>query len=230
MIPSRRYQLGGSFSLTVSKDDADFIAATLYIPKTIDFPLIGSVSAEVVGYVAACLTASYIIWKGHRTYHNIRDYITDKLTSSSDQIEEAEESPVKAKKWQALNPTKLDDFIDTCKDAKKGLRKVEDPDTVAKRIEKRNKIRQEDKVKPKGKLGLSDDLLQNTRGGLKSGGLNDLVQRDAAAAAAKDKIDDRRPQTSSAAQDEKTPLLQLRSRPDSSLSSLVLRDAANRCA
>ena len=229
MIPSRRYQLGGSFSLTVSKDDADFIAATLYIPKTIDFPLIGSVSAEVVGYVAACLTVSYIIWKGHRTYHNIRDYITDKLTSSSDQIEEAEESPVKAKKWQALNPTKLDDFIDTCKDAKKGLRKVEDPDTVAKRIEKRNKIRQEDKVKPKGKLGLSDDLLQNTREGLKSGGLNDLVQRDAAAAA-KDKIDDRRPQTSSAAQDEKTPLLQLRSRPDSSLSSLVLRDAANRCA
>lgn len=227
MIPPRRYQLGGSFSLTVSKDDADFIAATLYIPKNIEFPWIGSVSAEVVGFVVAGLTASYIIWKGHRTYHNIRKYITDKLTSSSDQIEEAEESPVKAKKWQALNPTKLDHFIDTCKDARKGLRRVEDPDTVAKRIEKRNKIRQEDKVKPKGKLGLSDDLLQNTRGGLKSGGLNDLVQRDAAS---KDKIDDRRPQTSSAAQDEKTPLLQLRSRPDSSLSSLVSRDAANRCA
>lgn len=225
MIPSRRYQLGGSFSLTVSKDDADFIAATLYIPKTIDFPWIGSVSAEVVGFVVAGLTASYIIWKGHRTYHNIRNYITDKLTSSSDQIEEAEESPVKAKKWQAINPTKLDDFIDTCKDARKGLRRVEDPDTVAKRIEKRNKIRQEDKAKPKGKLGLSDDLLQNTRGGLKSGGLNDLVQRDAAAAASKDKIDDRRPQT---VQDEKTPLLQLRSRPDSSLASLVSKEAANR--
>lgn len=224
MIPSRRYQLGGSFSLTVSKDDADFIAATLYIPKTIDFPWIGSVSAEVVGFVVAGLTASYIIWKGHRTYHNIRNYITDKLTSSSDQIEEAEESPVKAKKWQAINPTKLDDFIDTCKDARKGLRRVEDPDTVAKRIEKRNKIRQEDKAKPKGKLGLSDDLLQNTRGGLKSGGLNDLVQRDAAAAS-KDKIDDRRPQT---VQDEKTPLLQLRSRPDSSLASLVSKEAANR--
>jgi hypothetical protein len=180
-----------------------------------------------LAFFVAGLTASYIIWKGHRAYRNIRNYITDKLTSSSDRIEKAEESPVKAKKWQALNPTKLDDFIDTCKDARKGLRRVEDPDTVAKRIEKRNKIRQEDKVKPKGKLGLSDDLLQNTREGLKSGGLNDLVQRDAAAAS-KDKIDDRRPQTSSAAQDEKTPLLQLKSRPESSLSSLVLRDAANR--
>jgi len=121
------------------------------------------------------------------------------------EIEQTKQSPVKAKKWdnKTVNSTKLEEFIDTCKDAKKGLKKVEDPDTVAKRIERRNKLREEEKVKPKGKLGLSDDLLQNARGGLKPGGLENLVQKEDAS----EKSSDSERQWI-AAQDKGTPLLQ----------------------
>jgi hypothetical protein len=224
---SRKHQLG-SFFLAISKDDPEYIAATLYIPKKIDFPWIGSVSAELVGFVVAGLAASYIIWKGQRTYRNIRNYIKDLFAPL--EIEEAKKTPAKAKTWGKTNPTKLDEFIDTCKDAKKGLRKVEDPDSVERRIAKRNKIRLEDKTKPKGKLGLSDDLLKNTRGELKAGGLDILVQRDAAA---KDLSADERRRTF-LIQDEQIPLLQncqeglLRSSGSgSSSNSLVLKDAAN---
>jgi len=122
------------------------------------------------------------------------------------EIEQTKQSPVKAKKWdnKTVNSTKLEEFIDTCKDAKNGLKKVEDPDTVAKRIERRNKLREEEKVKPKGKLGLSDDLLQNARGGLKPGGLENLVQKEDAS---EKKLSDSERQCI-AAQDKGTPLLQ----------------------
>jgi len=171
---SRKHQLG-AFFLAVDKND-DFIALTVDIPRVFVFPWIGPVSAELVGLVTVTLSASIIMWKGYRTYCDLRNYIKDKLKPL--EIEQTKESPVKAKKWEKVNSTKLYEFIDSCKDAKKGLKKVEDPDTVAKRIERRNKIKQVEKVKPKGKLGLSDDLLQNTRGGLKSGGLVNLVQKD----------------------------------------------------
>jgi len=155
--------------------------------------------------ITVSLTASYMIWKGHKTYCNIRNYIKDKMKPQ--EIEQTKQSPVKkAKKWdsKAVNSTKLEEFIDTCKDAKKGLKKVEDPDTVAKRIERRNKLREEDKVKPKGKFGLSDDLLQNSRIGLKSGGLENLVHQKEDAS---EKLSDSERQWT-AAQDKGTPLLQ----------------------
>jgi hypothetical protein len=220
---SRKHQLG-AFFLAVDSND-DFIAVTVDIPRTFMFPVIGTVSAELVGLATITLSASIIVWKGYRTYCHIRNYMKDKLKPL--EIEQAKESPVKAKKWEKVNSTKLYDFIDSCKDAKKGLRKVEDPDTVAKRIERRNKIKEVEKVKPKGKLALSDDLLQNTRGGLKSGGLVNLVQKDVTA---KNKLRDERRRT--VAQDEGTPLLQkhragLRSGLGCGLDELVLKDAAN---
>lgn len=199
---SRKHQLGAFFLAVNKNDDPDFITVTLDIPKTFDFPWIGTVSAELVGLVTVGLAASYIIWKGHRTYRSIRNFIKDKLKPL--EIEQTKESPARAKKWDNVNSSnKLDEFIDTCKDVKRGLKRVEDPDTVAKRIERRNKIREVDKVKPKGKLGLSDDLLQNTRGGLKSGGLENLVEKDGAA---EEKLVDERQRT--VAQDVGTPLLQ----------------------
>mmetsp|Transcript_22556 Transcript_22556/g.54510 ORF Transcript_22556/g.54510 Transcript_22556/m.54510 type:complete len:126 (-) Transcript_22556:53-430(-) len=47
--------------------------------------------------------------------------------------------------------------------ARARLRKVGDPDTVEKRIEKRSKIKTEQSKKPKGPLGLSAELLQTSR-------------------------------------------------------------------
>jgi len=203
-MPDQHQHHCGAFFIALNKNDPDFITVTLGIPKTFQLPWIGHISAEVVGLITVSLTASYMIWKGHKTYCNIRNYIKDKMKPQ--EIEQTKQSPVKkAKKWdsKAVNSTKLEEFIDTCKDAKKGLKKVEDPDTVAKRIERRNKLREEDKVKPKGKLGLSDDLLQNSRIGLKSGGLENLVQKEDAS----EKLSDSERQWT-AAQDKGTPLLQ----------------------
>ena len=203
-MPDQHQHHCGAFFIALNKNDPDFITVTLGIPKTFQLPWIGHISAEVVGLITVSLTASYMIWKGHKTYCNIRNYIKDKMKPQ--EIEQTKQSPVKkAKKWdsKAVNSTKLEEFIDTCKDAKKGLKKVEDPDTVAKRIERRNKLREEDKVKPKGKLGLSDDLLQNSRIGLKSGGLENLVQKEDAS----EKLSDSERHWT-AAQDKGTPLLQ----------------------
>mmetsp|Transcript_13836 Transcript_13836/g.22553 ORF Transcript_13836/g.22553 Transcript_13836/m.22553 type:complete len:124 (-) Transcript_13836:88-459(-) len=51
--------------------------------------------------------------------------------------------------------------------ARQQLRKVGDPDTVEKRQEKRNRIMKEQTKKPKGPLGLSVELLQNSRTSLR---------------------------------------------------------------
>mmetsp|Transcript_34494 Transcript_34494/g.70564 ORF Transcript_34494/g.70564 Transcript_34494/m.70564 type:complete len:242 (-) Transcript_34494:11-736(-) len=204
-MPDQHQHHCGAFFIALDKNDPDFITVTLGIPKTFQLPWIGHISAEMVGLITVSLTASYMIWKGHRTFCNVRNYIKDKIMKPLE-IEQTKQSPVKAKKWdnKTVNSTKLEEFIDTCKDAKNGLKKVEDPDTVAKRIERRNKLREEEKVKPKGKLGLSDDLLQNARGGLKPGGLENLVQKEDAS---EKKLSDSERQCI-AAQDKGTPLLQ----------------------
>lgn len=51
--------------------------------------------------------------------------------------------------------------------AREKLRKVEDPDTVEKRHEKLNRIKKQQTKKPKGPLGLSAELLQNSRTSLR---------------------------------------------------------------
>mmetsp|Transcript_27325 Transcript_27325/g.56985 ORF Transcript_27325/g.56985 Transcript_27325/m.56985 type:complete len:146 (+) Transcript_27325:449-886(+) len=55
----------------------------------------------------------------------------------------------------------------TNKPARESLRKVEDPDTVEQRTAKRNRIKNEQKKKPRGPLGLSTELLQSSRTSLR---------------------------------------------------------------
>ena len=67
--------------------------------------------------------------------------------------------PVKAKTFEK-GRSKLDNFIEECQEASKSLRHVDDPDTAEKRAERRKNIVEADKAKPKGPLGLTQNLLQ----------------------------------------------------------------------
>jgi len=75
--------------------------------------------------------------------------------------------PVKAKTF-GKRRSSLDNFIEECQEASKSLRHVDDPDTAEKRAERRKNIVEADKAKPKGPLGLTQNLLQDKRSGLKA--------------------------------------------------------------
>ena len=87
--------------------------------------------------------------------------------NSGDELEESG-TDAKAVKWESKSSNKLNEFINNeIKPGREGLRKVEDPDTPEKRKAKRDAIVEAENKKPKGKLGLTDDLLQNVRAGLR---------------------------------------------------------------
>jgi hypothetical protein len=69
------------------------------------------------------------------------------------------------KKERDFKDPSLYNFIDTCVETKKNLRKVEDP--LKARKEKLKTIRQAQEAKPHGLLGLSPDFLKNSREGLR---------------------------------------------------------------
>jgi hypothetical protein len=69
------------------------------------------------------------------------------------------------KKERGFKDPSLYNFIDTCVETKKTLRKVEDPENARK--EKLKTIRQAQQAKPRGPLGLSPDCLKNSREGLR---------------------------------------------------------------
>lgn len=155
-------QTQSAFSIT---HDSDHILITLAIPKVIDVPYIGPTTIESISVAAATIIVPWLLWFGRRTVRRFQQYIKERKKKA-----EEPESPVKkAKKWETKNK-KLEEFMnDEINPARQRLRKVGDPDTVEMRIAKRKQIKTEQAKKPKGKLGLSSELLQNSRAGLRQG-------------------------------------------------------------
>jgi len=156
----------GNFSFSVVNDkNSDSIYFTVGVPKILDVPYIGPTSIETISLAAATCIVPCIFWYIRRTVKRIQQYAIERREEK--ERLESKEPPVKAKNWEVKNG-KLEEFIDNeILPAKQRLRKVEDPDTVAKRMAKREKIKQEQSKKGKGPLALSDDLLQNKRTGLR---------------------------------------------------------------
>jgi len=157
----------GNFSFSVVNDkNSDSIYFTVGVPKILDVPYIGPTNIETLSLAAATCLVPCTFWSVRRTIKRIQQYNIARR-EEKERLEKSKEPPVKAKNWEVKNG-KLEKFIDNeILPAKQRLRKVEDPDTVAKRIAKREKIKQEQSKKGKGPLALSDDLLQNKRTGLR---------------------------------------------------------------
>ena len=157
----------GNFSFSVVNDkNSDSIYFTVGVPKILDVPYIGPTSIETISFAAATCIVPCIFWYVRRTVRRIQQYAI-KRREEKERLEKSKEPPVKAKNWEVKNG-KLEEFIDKeILPMKQRLRKVEDPDTVAKRQAKREKIKSEQNKKGKGPLALSDDLLQNKRTGLR---------------------------------------------------------------
>ena len=157
----------GNFSFSFVNDkNSDSIYFTVGVPKILDIPYFGHTSIETLSFAAATCIVPCIFWYVRRTVKRIQQY-TIARREEKERLEKSKEPPVKAKNWEVKNG-KLDEFIDNeILPTKQRLRKVEDPDTVAKRQAKREKIKQEQNKKGKGPLALSDDLLQNKRTGLR---------------------------------------------------------------
>ncbi|KAL9184667.1 hypothetical protein ACHAXT_012637 [Thalassiosira profunda] len=156
----------GSFSIGVKSDDDHFFV-TVSIPRIVDLPYLGQTSLQAIGASAAIIAVPWLWWYGRRTARRWRQYISNKREARAEALRKAE-SPARATKWESKSHRKLDEFMsEEIAPARQRLRKVEDPDTVAKRVAKRERIKTEQAKKPKGKLGLSDDLLTNTRGSLR---------------------------------------------------------------
>lgn len=162
----------GSFSIGVTNDQSsDHILVTVSIPKIIDLPYFGPATIETICYTTAACIAPWLIWFARRTARRFRKSTKDKKEEAlkKNEFPAKPESPVKATKWESSSSRKkLDDFMnDKIRPARASLRHVEDPDTVEKRMAKRAKIKQEQAKKPKGPLGLSKELLQNSRKSLR---------------------------------------------------------------
>jgi len=157
----------GNFSFSVVNDkNSDSIYFTVGVPKILDVPYVGPTSIETLSFAAATCLVPCTFWYVRRTIKRIQQYNIARR-EEKERLEKSKEPPVKAKNWEVKNG-KLEEFIDKeILPTKQRLRKVEDPDTVAKRIAKREKIKQEQSKKGKGPLALSDDLLQNKRTGLR---------------------------------------------------------------
>lgn len=153
----------GKFSVGINNDpNSDFISITFNIPKIINVPCIGRTSIEAIGLATATCGVPWLFWFGRRKAREIHQYIKDRKDEYT-----KPDSPIKAKRYESKGGGKLDDFMDEVRANRKHLRKVEDPDTVDKRKEKRDRTKMEQAKKPKGQLGLSDELLQNSRSGLR---------------------------------------------------------------
>ena len=145
---------------------------TLGIPKIVDVPYVGPATLESICFAAATCLLPCLFWLGKRM-RRLQQIVKDEKrreddTETEESIETKQEPPIKAKQWEVVKNGKLDEFINNeIVPAKARLRKVEDPDTVAKRQAKRDRIKQEAAKKPKGVLGLSEELLQNSRNGLR---------------------------------------------------------------
>ena len=168
-------QGGGAFSINVANDiSSDSILITLQLPRIVNVPYIGPTSIESIGVaIATCTVTCLILW-GRRTVKRLQRYAKEREKQEERALNEQKKKeaaePVKAKQWEAVKNGKLDEFINNeINPARERLRKTEDPDTVEKRQAKRNRIKLEQKKKKSGPLGLSVDVLQNTRGGLKKG-------------------------------------------------------------
>ena len=166
----------GSFFINVVNDKNNtngHVYITLGIPKIVDVPYVGPTTLESICLAAAtCLMC--LFWLGKRTVRRLQQFVIKEEkrreddTETEESIETKQEPPIKAKQWEVVKNGKLDEFINNeIVPAKARLRKVEDPDTVAKRQAKRDRIKQEAAKKPKGVLGLSEELLQNSRNGLR---------------------------------------------------------------
>ena len=157
----------GNFSFSIANDkNSDSIYFTVGVPKILDVPYIGPTSLETISFAAATCIVPCIFWYVRRTVKRIQQYTIERR-EEKERLEKSKEPPVKAKNWEVKNG-KLEEFIEgEILPMKQRLRKVEDPDTVAKRMAKREKIKQEQSKKGKGPLALSDDLLQNKRTGLR---------------------------------------------------------------
>lgn len=157
----------GIFSFSIANDkNSDSIYFTVGVPKILDVPFIGPTNIETLSLAAATCIVPCIFWYVRRTVKRIQQYAIERR-EEKERLEKSKEPPVKAKNWEVKNG-KLEEFIDReILPTKQRLRKVEDPDTVAKRQAKREKIKHEQSKKGKGPLALSDDLLQNKRTGLR---------------------------------------------------------------
>ena len=169
---SQPTQGGGAFSINVANDiSSDSILITLQLPRIVNVPYIGPTSIQSIGVaIATCTVTCLLLW-GRRTVKRLQQYAKkqEERVINEEKKKEAAE-PVKAKQWEVAQNGKLDEFINNeINPARERLRKTEDPDTVEKRQAKRNRIKLEQKKKKSGPLGLSVDVLQNTRGGLKKG-------------------------------------------------------------
>lgn len=139
----------GSFTIGVRNDpSSDSVFITLSLPKVVHVPFLGAATIESIGVAAATCTVTWMVWFGRRTARRLRRLVAEYREGSSSA--DRRDSPVKAKKWDSKSTT-LDDFMNQeIAPARARLRKVEDPDTVEKRIAKRNMIKKEQAKKPKG--------------------------------------------------------------------------------
>lgn len=167
----------GSFFINVVNDKNNtngHVYITLGIPKIVDVPYVGPTTLESICLAAATCLMPCLFWLGKRTVRRLQQFVIKEEkrreddTETEESIETKQEPPIKAKQWEVVKNGKLDEFINNeIVPARARLRKVEDPDTVAKRQAKRDRIKQEAAKKPKGVLGLSEELLQNSRNGLR---------------------------------------------------------------
>ena len=166
----------GSFFINVVNDKNNtngHVYITLGIPKIVDVPYVGPTTLESICLAAATCLLPCLFWLSKRTVRRLQQFVIKEEKrieddTETESIETKQEPPIKAKQWEVVKNGKLDEFINNeIVPARARLRKVEDPDTVAKRQAKRDRIKQEAAKKPKGVLGLSEELLQNSRSGLR---------------------------------------------------------------
>lgn len=123
-------------------------------PDSVFLPKVGEVPTDVLMFCGSVVVGSLYVYCRARGRKGKGDG-----QAFSDAKEEATKHS-----WKQRNGFKdknLYDFIDTCVERRKTLRKVEDPRKA--RIAKLEAIKLADKSKPKGPLGLSPDRLQIER-------------------------------------------------------------------
>jgi hypothetical protein len=124
-------------------------------PDSVFIPKVGEVPTDVLLFCGSVIVGSLYVYCRARD----RRWKDDDGRASASATEEATKHS-----WKQRNGFKdksLYDFIDTCVERRKTLRKVEDPRVA--RMAKIEALKLADKAKPKGMLGLSPDRLQTER-------------------------------------------------------------------
>jgi hypothetical protein len=125
-------------------------------PNSVFLPKVGEVSTDILHFCGSVVVGSLYVYCRARGRKGKGD---GQGQAYPDVRKEATKHS-----WKQRNGFKdksLYDFIDTCEKRRKTLRKVEDPQKA--RRTKLDAIKQADKFKPKGPLGLSPDRLQIER-------------------------------------------------------------------